>query len=155
MKTISTILCLLACCLGAALSAAEPSIETAQPQEGVFFSYTGYTTTVLELKDGHFRYRWESTEMKMPSETVYPVTGDYSISGDTITLVRAGIGELQSHWTFRSLDGAVTLWRRDATGRFKVDQDLKMIKKSGADSLLVKTDQPAEDVWKHRGPPSF
>jgi hypothetical protein len=137
------------------LIADEPTIKSAKPQEGVFFSYTGYTATVLELKDGHFRYWWESTEMKMPKEPVYPVTGDYSTLGDTITLERDGIGNLQSHWTFRSLDGAVTLWRRDAMGSFKIDKYLNMIKKYGGDSLLVKTDKPANDVWKHRGAPSF
>ena len=72
MKAIPSILCLLVFGLCAILSATEPTIAQAKPQDGVFFSYTGYTTTVLELKNGRFRYWWESTEIEMPKHPVYP-----------------------------------------------------------------------------------
>jgi hypothetical protein len=125
----------------------------AKSQNGVFFTYTGYMTTVLELKDGHFRY-WFETDVKRPKEPDYPLTGEYSISSDTITLKHDLVS--QREWTFRAVNGIVTLWRPEALDGSKTDKslDLKRLKSYGLGSILVATDKPAEELWKHRGPPS-
>jgi hypothetical protein len=130
------------------------TLVPAKPQNGVYFSYTGYMTTVLELKDGNFRY-WLETDVKLPKEIDYPLTGEYSISGDTITLKHDQV--FQKQWTFKAVNNIVTLWRPDAIAGYKLKKglDVKCLKSYGTGSILVYSDKPAEELWKHRGPPSI
>lgn len=146
---------LLAClCLATAFAAKEqPKPVSAKPQNGVFFTYTGYMTTVLELKDGHFRY-WFESDVKLPKEPQYPLTGKYSVSGDTISLKNDQVSQKQ--WTFRTFDGILTLSRPDAMDDSKPDKiDLKHLKSYGTGSILILTDKPAEEIWKHRCAPTI
>jgi hypothetical protein len=139
---------------GIALFAAEeqPKLADAKPTNGVFFTYTGYMTTVLELEDGHFRY-WFESDKKSTTEPIYPLSGVYSITNNTIVLKHDQV--FQKQWTFRTVNGYLTLWRPDAM-KFKPETkfDLKQLTSFGAGSILTRTDKPAESVWKHRGPPS-
>src|SRR5438128_2088562 len=98
MKALSLLLLLSIGSLGLAKGA---DILPLKPQDGVFFTYTGYMTTVLELKKGHYRY-WFESDVKSPKEPAYPLTGEYSILGGTITLKGPGLS--QPTWTFQSLD---------------------------------------------------
>jgi len=150
MKTLSLLLLLSLCSLSLAEGA---DILPLKPRDGVFFTYTGYMTTVLELKKGHYRY-WFESDLKLPKEPAYPLTGEYSVNGDTITLKGPGLS--QPTWTFQLLDGSPTLWRPDALNGFQKlsPTSVAQIKKYGGGSILVLSDKPAEELWKHRGPPS-
>ncbi len=152
MKTIPTLICFLVTCL-CAFAADDRVVAPAKPQNGVFFTCTGFMTTVLELKDGHFRY-WFESDVKMLDEPNYPLTGEYSINGDTLTLKHKQISQPQ--WAFRAVNSIITLWRPDAMDSYKTDKrlDLKRLTSYGLGSILVYTDKPAEELWKHRGPPS-
>jgi hypothetical protein len=126
-------------------------LAAAKPQNGVFFTYTGYMTTVLELKDGRFRY-WFETDVKRATEPNYPLMGEYTVHEGVLTLKHPQVSQPQ--WTFRVVNGLLTLWRPDAM-EFSPDTrfDLQQLKNYGAGSILTFTEKPAEDVWLHRGPP--
>jgi len=150
MRALSLVLLLSLCSLGRMEGA---DILPLKPQDGVFFTYTGYMTTVLELKKGHYRY-WFESDLKLPKEPTYPLAGEYSSTEGTITLKGPGIS--QPTWTFQSLDGTPTLWRPDALNGFQKlsPPDVVRIKKFGGGSILVLSDKSAAELWKHRGAPS-
>ncbi|MGC4015782.1 MAG: hypothetical protein QM755_14845 [Luteolibacter sp.] len=131
-------------------------IETAKPVEGVFRTYTGYETTVLELKAGRYRYWFESDE-KDAGEPQYPLTGTYSIKGDTIELSDQEKKLHQRTWTFLSVNGVVSLWRQEAVERKAtiIISDLAFFKRYGGGSILVPTKQSADDAWTKRTAPAF
>ena len=143
---------LLACIYTVSVFAAEeqPQLASGKPQNGVFFTHTGYMTTVLELKDGHFRY-WFNSDAKLPQEPNYPLVGEYTISGNTITLKHEQVSQKQ--WTFRTVNGFITLWRPDAMD-YKPDTkfDITHLKNVGAGSILTLTEKKAEEAWYHCQP---
>ena len=141
------------CTVTAFAAEAQPTVTSGKPQNGVFFTYTGYMTTVLELTDGHFRY-WFESDVKLKDEPKYPLSGEYSTVGDTITLKHDQV--FQKQWAFRAVNDVITLWRPDALESYKTDKTVAMphLKKYGTGSILVLSDKPAEDLWKHRGLPS-
>lgn len=125
--------------------------EDAKPVDGVFFTFTGYMTTVLELKDGRFRY-WFESDAKSDPEPDYPLTGTYSVANNVITLDHDQV--FQKQWTCRASDGLVTLWRPDAMETPPAEPlDMKQLKSSGGGNILTLTHRPAEEVWKQRGAP--
>jgi hypothetical protein len=140
---------------GVTLFAAEelPRLADAKPTNGVFFTYTGYMTTVLELKEGRFRY-WFESDARASVEPDYPLSGVYSVTNNTIVLKHEQV--FQKQWTFRTVNGLVTLWRPDAM-QFKPDTkfNLKQLSSYGAGSILTPSDKPPENLWKHRGPPKL
>jgi hypothetical protein len=144
----------LLACLCAFVHAATPSVADTKPRDGVFFSYTGYMTTVLELKDGRFRY-WFESDVKRPTESQYPLTGEYSVTGSTITLKHTEVSQPQ--WMFRTVNGLPTLWRPDAIESFSKDGKLDMtfLERFGCGSILILTDKSSEKVWEQRGAPSL
>ena len=116
------------------------------PEEGVFILANMFSSTVLELKDGRFRY-WFESDMKLPSEPQYPLAGKYSLTGDTITLNHPDI--YQKQWTFRRFKGQVTLWRSGAIDFYEQKKQLDPW------GILFKTNKPAEQAWALRhGPPA-
>ena len=136
----------LACCLLAAVipsfGADKPPVpEPAKPQNGVFMLATGFSATVLELKDGRFRY-WFETDAVSGKEPQYPLSGEYALAGDTITFKHEQIHDTQ--WTFRTFKGVITLWRAAAVTYYK---EQKAIDPNG---ILRITDMSAEEAWKHR-----
>lgn len=104
--------------------------------------FTGYENTVLELKGGHFRY-WFASDVRFGDEPQYPLSGDYEIAGDSITLKHPKIHDVR--WTFRTLDGVPTLWRVAALALY---DEKKVLDRYG---ILCLTDKPAEDAWVHCG----
>jgi len=102
----------------------------------------GYSSTVLELKDGRFRY-WFSSDVKTGHEPQYPLSGEYSVSGDTITLHNAQVS--QNAWTFRTVECVLTLWRPDAIDYYNQEKGFHSY------GILWSTDEPAEEAWAHRG----
>ncbi len=140
-------------CLWAAGNGDVQVFAPSKPREGVFFTYTGYMTTVLELKDGHFRY-WFESDVKLPKEPAYPLTGQYTLMGETIVLNHDHI--FQKQWTYRAINGVTALWRPDAVSGITTltDAELKRILRYGAGSILVAVEKPAEEVWRERRAPS-
>lgn len=139
--------------LGSNLFAAEevPKLADAKPTNGVFFTYTGYMTTVLELKEGRFRY-WFESDARALVDPDYPLSGVYSVTNNTLFLKHDQV--FQKQWTFRTVNGLVTLWRPDAM-LFKPETkfDLKHLSSHGGGSILTSTDKSPESLWTHRGPP--
>ena len=118
---------------------APPVPQFAKPQEGVFaLPPNGYSMTVLELKDRHFRY-WFRSDVKSGKEPQYPLTGEYSVGGDSITLQHDQIFEKQ--WTFKGMRGHITLWRPEALDYYN--------QKKGFDSygILRCVEASADEVW--------
>ena len=157
---IQSLLLLGALALGLTGCATSPKVSAVtpcKPQNGVFFTYTGYMSTVLELKDGHFRY-WFESDAKDSDEPKYPLSGEYSTVGNTITLKHDKIFPPQSQWTFRAVNGVITLWRPDALEGYQTGTNLDLLdipslKKYGAGSIVVFSDKKPDDLWKHRGAP--
>lgn len=153
MKSTAFFICSLLLCFCVLAHAEGPKVADAKPQNGVFFTYTGHMTTVLELKDGHFRY-WFESDLKQPKEPQYPLTGEYSVAGSAITLKHDEVSQPQ--WTFRTVDGQITLWRPDAIESYSKERKLDTtFSRYGNGSILVISDKSAEEVWKHRGAPSL
>jgi hypothetical protein len=154
MKLTSRLIYLLLACLCVFAHAASPTVADTKPRDGVFFSYTGYMTTVLELKDGHFRY-WFESDVKSPKEPPYPLTGEYSVAGSTITLKHDEVS--QREWMFRTVNGRPTVWCPDAIESFSKDGKLDMtfLERFGCGSILIHADKSADEAWKQRGAPSL
>jgi len=55
-------------------------------QEGVYFLDGMFQTTILELKDGKFRY-WFSSDFRFAGQPSYPQSGKYSTNGATVQFV--------------------------------------------------------------------
>ncbi len=85
-------------------------IKDISPQEGVFILGNGYSSTVIELYNGKFRY-WFSSDLKTGEEPSYPLNGEYTINGNTVYLSHDQISKYQNKWTFRKMNSTVTLWR--------------------------------------------
>lgn len=76
-----------------------PFVAVDRIEEGVYSLYSHekmpeerrrqavyFQSTILELKDGHYRY-WFNSDAKMPGEQLrYPLEGTYTVKGDTITM---------------------------------------------------------------------
>ncbi|MEO8207307.1 MAG: hypothetical protein ABI615_14090 [Chthoniobacterales bacterium] len=154
MKLTVASLCLLVLCFCGTAGATEAlKITQAKPHEGVFFCSTGYIETVLELKGGRYRYWNKSFTNKGAGSTQ---TGVYTIKGDTITL---STDVFERHWTFRTVNGVLTLWWSKAISTFErntaMEEDMQnnfsSFKKHGAAFILVATDESAEHIWKPGG----
>ncbi len=128
-------------------------ISDAEPEDGVFVTNTGYMMTVLELKDGRFRY-WFKSDAGFRDQPKFPLAGTYSAKGNQITLTHDQV--FQKHWTFRKVDGFLTLWRPDAIkmqnsakGYLKdYTFGIKNFQRCGTGSILVLSDRPAEVAWE-------
>jgi hypothetical protein len=83
MKTVFTVLLLV---LITRASAQSPPARIGTVKEGVYFLDGMFQTTILELKDGRFRF-WFSSDAKTGGEPHYPVSGKYTTNGGTITFV--------------------------------------------------------------------
>jgi len=106
-------------------------------EEGVYFLDTGFSYTILELKDGHFRY-WFSTDV-LTSHPKYPVAGNYTVNDATVRLIHKGNG-VEDIWTFRKINDETTLWRPNAVKSWH--------KEKGFDSygILLPTKLKPEDI---------
>ena len=128
-----------------------------KPQDGVFFGYTGYMTYVIELREGRFRY-WFESDAKMPEEPEYPLEGKYTVKDDTVTLHHEKLIPLSSIWKCRSVNGIPTLWRSDALephGEKPMQLSVEALRKWGSGSILAFTTKPGEFMWENRTAPTF
>jgi hypothetical protein len=97
--------------------------EPAKLVEGVYSlceEVSGYSGEVVELKDGKFRYWFYSDVSGGGEEPKYPLTGDYRIAGDTLTLAHDQIRSKDR--TIAVVNGADVLWRDDGLKLWKKEQ---------------------------------
>jgi hypothetical protein len=109
---------------------------------GVYFLDMGFSYTILELMDGHFRY-WFSTDV-LTSHPKYPVTGSYTVDDATVRLIHKGNG-VEDIWTFRKINDGTTLWRPNAV---KSWHEEKIFDSFGI--LLPTNLKPEEILAKHQ-----
>ena len=116
------------------------TVTDIKPLEGVFIMATGYSTIVIELKKGNFRY-WFSTDVVVTGveQPKYPLKGKYKIKGNTVILEHKQI--TQKEWTFRKINTTVTLWRPIAVKFYKEEQKLDSY------GILRFTNRTAEKAW--------
>lgn len=110
-------------------------------RNGVFVQSDDNASTLLELKDGKFRYWFDSDEFHKPRH-MYPLSGDYSIEASKLTLHNELIPESQSTWTFYKLNGNVTVWSQPALQHYQTQ------KKLAATGILEQTVQTADEAYK-------
>ena len=123
-------------------AADSPTITAAKPQDGVFALGNMFSSTVLELKDGRFRY-WFVSDLKTGREPEYPLSGDYVFEGETVVLKEPRI--YNRVWTFRTLNGKVTLWRPTAIDFYAREQEFDPW------GILHLTTKTAEEAWGRSG----
>ncbi|MGJ8635052.1 MAG: hypothetical protein ACSHX7_14145 [Luteolibacter sp.] len=153
MKAIPKLLALTFCASVFTVSAAPPKIESVEPKDGVFVTYGLGHSTVLELKDKRFRYWFTSDRIRL-EKVEYPLKGDFTTVGDSIVLEYRKGTPLQSNWTFRAVNGVVTLWRPDALKMSEADK-LDLVRMgdesffhTGSGSVLVPCMKSAEEAWE-------
>lgn len=112
-----------------------------EPREGVFVLSGAHSSTVLELKDGKFRY-WFENDVKLKPPREYPLSGDYSVKNCTITLHNDLILGSQRTWTFYKLNGEITAWNLNGFEAYRDEGKLP------ADCILKQTVQSAEEARK-------
>ena len=132
----------------------QPVIKPTKPVDGVFFTY-GIHNQVIELKDGKFRY-WFNSDCK--GSDVEALEGSYKVEGNKVILSHPKIFELTANWDVLSIDGVVTLWRRDAL-QFREEGKLDLYSqgkgnffRTGGGSILVPSKQSAEKTWEPAAP---
>jgi hypothetical protein len=110
-----------------------------------------FQTTILELKDGQFRY-WFQSDAKFGEEPVYPQTGKYAVEGGkvtvtikTATLKGSAGGPPRDFfrtevWQFMKYQGKTVLWPTKLLGP----------PKGGAPphNVLFRTARDPEEIWK-------
>ena len=136
-KIILGIICLLLMTSSGYCQKNEP-VQLGQVKEGVYLVDNGYSTTIIELENGRFRY-WFKSDVPMLPLSRYPLTGTYAVNGGTITLVHKDIYEQE--WTFMMFEGKVTLWRPAALKYWK---DSNAIDHYG---VLFPTTGKPEEIW--------
>ena len=110
-------------------------------EEGVYYFSTGFSTLILELREGRFRY-WFWSDVKGLPEPSYPVTGKYLARGPTVQLLHNEV-TLQDVWTFRKIDVITTMWRPNA---LKWWHEKRCYDGYG---VLYPTERKPEDVWRN------
>jgi len=111
-----------------------------RPREGVFVRLGTNSSTVLELKDGKFRYWFDSAAKLEPRK--YPLLGEYTVEDHTITLHHDLILDSQNFWTFHKHDDEISAWNLDAFEFYRTEGKLS---KHG---ILKHTTQTAEEAYK-------
>jgi len=138
-----------------------PVLEKVNPQDGVFLTYTGYVTKIIELKRGHFWFWHESDDRG--NEPKYPLEGSYTISDNSITLQHDQLFKKQ--WFFFKVNDVVTLWPTDAAQiepklHPLIDEEYRyfhggfdFFKTYGTGMVLVSTPLTGQEAWDHRTAP--
>lgn len=110
-------------------------------KNGAYFFAHGYSTTVLELKDGQFRY-WFKSDVVLKSPLEYPLKGKYVVKQGAVTLLNEDV--LEKEWTFMSFDGKITLWRPAA---IKYWEESKKVDGYGV-LFPIPTSRTPEEAWE-------
>ena len=119
----------------------EYKVSELPTQEGVFILANGYSATVIELKNGNFRY-WFSSDVVLKNRPKYPLTGTYTFKENKVILNNDQVN--QKEWTVRKINSTITLWRNDALEYYKTD------KKLHAYGILRITKKTAEQAWEDK-----
>jgi len=137
-----------------------PVVEKANPQDGVFLTYAGCETTILELKKGHFWF-WRESDDGDGAE--YPLEGSYTILDNSITLSHDRT--FIKRWFFFKVNNVVTLWFTSAAQinpklHPLIDEEYRYFtggfdyfKTYGNGSVLVSSHLTGQEAWDHRTPP--
>ena len=150
----------LLCALVTRAYAQSPPTPVGAVKEGVYFLNGMFQTTIVELKDGQFRF-WFSSDAKIGGdETKYPLSGRYATNSGQITIVTTnsytwpdfnGQTKTMHHlprtnvWTFINYQGQTTLWRPEA---LKYWEEAKKVDGYG---VLFPTDHKPEEILEHKG----
>jgi len=157
--------------LGAARTAfgqAEP-VPLDKVEEGVYSLYeheklteqqrrgAGYfQTTIVELKDGHFRYWFRSDLKGLGEEPAYPLTGTYKAEGGVITIevktasltINPGQPPRDFYrtekWQVMKYDGQVLLWP-------VMLRAVPIVAGRPPHNVLLRTTRNPEEIWKQEG----
>jgi len=109
-------------------------------EEGVYFFKNGFSTLILELRDGQYRY-WFSSDVGIDDEPAYPLIGQYSATGPVVHLEHKH-WIVQDEWTFTRLNGQPTLWRPAAIKYWSTTPTLDSY------GVLYPTKLKPEDIWR-------
>jgi hypothetical protein len=98
--------------------------EEPKLREGVYAmceEVTGYSGETIELKDGKFRY-WFYSDVVAGDEPHYPLSGSYSVKGNTLTLDLDKIHSKER--TIAVVNGVNVLWRKDGLALWEKEKRL-------------------------------
>ncbi len=121
-----------------------PKITNGRLAEGVYATpgeISGFSGTILELKDGKFRY-WFYSDVGGLDEPKYPVSGYYEFTEGKVLLRGGRVNERE--WFVDVVNGTPVLWRDDA---IKVWKKNRKIYNYGV-LLWTRNDIPDDDVDK-------
>jgi len=124
---------------GGAIAAPIDEPKPVKPVDGVYVLGDPLSSTVLELKNGRFRY-WFSTDVTSDSLPKMPISGAFTIEGESVTLNNDKISD--RHWTFILFRGEVTLWRDNAVQQWAKEKELDGY------GILRPSTKSAEEAWK-------
>ena len=121
----------------------------------VYFLNGTFQTTILELKDKHFRY-WFRSDQKMGNEPTYPLSGTYSNHGRIISFERTvatrpknqfNTNEVDfvqtERWEFMQYKGELTLWTSNSLASWQ---------EKHPPPILFPTNRKPEEIWEARKP---
>jgi hypothetical protein len=118
-----------------------------QGLEGVYCTsheIGGFSGTILELKDGKFRY-WFYSDVGGLDEPQYPLTGKYMQKDQVLTLDHPKVN--QREWIPGMVNGVPVLWRDDALQHWRKDRKVYdygvLIKTEGAISADGEIPRPS------------
>lgn len=160
-------------------SAQTPMFPVGEVKEGVYFLNGWAQTTIVELKNGQFRY-WFSSDMKgFWEETPYPQTGNYTTNGGTVRFV-VNTGSWTEINSINAVTGVTVLGGSVSPGfvgvstnrlvffstnewtfmNFKGQTTLwgpqgvkhwEKVKDANGYNVLFPTDRKPEEIWEHKG----
>ena len=159
-------------------SAQTPMFPVGAVKEGVYFLNGWAQTTIVELKNGQFRY-WFSSDMKgFGGEVAYPQTGKYTTNGGTVKFVTltsvTWIFQGTKEASFRTMIGGFPVTnipgintKHESFGtnewtfinyqgqttlwRPEALKYWEEAKKADGYGILFPTDRKPEEIWEHKG----
>jgi len=139
-----------------------PVIKKVNPQDGVFLTYAGSTTQIIEIKNGHFWF-WHESDDRDSDGSKYPLEGSYTTLDNSITLSHDQT--FRKHWFFFKVNNVVTLWPTetphiDPKLHPLIDEEYRYFrggfdyfKTYGTGTVLVSSHLTGQEAWDHRTPP--
>ncbi len=134
------------------VSGQEKPVPLGKVQDGVYFLDGTFQTTILELKEGRFRY-WFRSDFILGKEPTYPLTGTFTNNGGSISFERKVTTITNpmtkkkkdyfqtERWEFMRYQGQVTLWTSNS---------LEHWKEKHPHPVLFPTTRKPEDIWERK-----
>jgi len=107
-------------------------------KDGVYMFKNGYSSMIIQLKKNKFKY-WFSSDVVLRNKPTYPISGDYTVKGNKITLNHKDI--YQKKWEYRIFKGKPTLWRPSAIEYWNKE------KKIDSYGVLFPTNKKPNEIW--------